>query len=332
LAIMDRDLRVIAASRAYYRMFPADFSLPPDQLFCKAVAPLWSERALQILGDVASSNVAAEDFEIELDVPGAGPRRMLLNAGQIRDDQNPQAVLLIGLHDVTELREAERLKAEVEQQQTVLLQEAHHRIANSLQLVASILLLKARTVKSEETRMHLREVHKRLILVASVQRQLCSAGMLDELEFGPYVAQLCQSIAHSMTNGDRRIAIHTSATGGKIKSDDAVNFGLIVTELVINAIKHGFPDGRRGVIDVAFAANGPDWQLSVSDNGVGLPQTGAPIHSGLGANIVEALARHLKAKVEIATGGIGTSTSIIHTERDAASSPMNESKAAGAGG
>ncbi|MEI9885084.1 MAG: histidine kinase dimerization/phosphoacceptor domain -containing protein [Rhizomicrobium sp.] len=316
LAILDSRLRVVAASHAYARLFPANTSALPGRPFCEPRTPRWGALALQTLHDVMARDSIAQDVEIELELAEGGTRRMLLNARRTAEAQD--GAIVVGLHDVTELREAERLKAEVAEQQAMLLQEAHHRIANSLQIIASILLLKARAVQSEETRMHLRDVHKRLILVAGVQRQLCSVGMLDEVEFGPYVAQLCQGIASSMTEGDDRIAILTSSSGGTIKSDDAVNFGLIITELVINAIKHGFPDGRRGFIEVAYAAEGPNWRLSVSDDGVGQPPSDGAHQGGLGTSIVEALARHLKATVEVATGdGGGSSTSIVHTERAA---------------
>ncbi|HXC53906.1 MAG TPA: histidine kinase dimerization/phosphoacceptor domain -containing protein [Rhizomicrobium sp.] len=311
LAVLDDNLRVLAASRAYHRLLPPSL---PGRLFCEPPALGWSDVARQILDDVMARNIAVEDVEIELDIAPHGPRRMLLNARPVGDRANPEAALVIGLQDITDLRENERLKIELAHQQSVFLQEAHHRIANSLQIIASILLLKARSVTSEETRMHLRDVHKRLILVATVQRQLCANGMLEDIEFGPYVAQLCLGLADSMTEGDDRVAIVTASTGGRIKSDDAISFGLIVTELVINALKHGYPDGRHGRIAVDFAANGADWRLSVSDDGVGRVQDATASHTGLGTNIVEALARHLKARVEIGAQAVGCTTTIIHEE------------------
>ena len=313
LAVLDRSFRVTAANRPYYRLFPANFSAPAGQPFCQPVPPSWNAFVLQTLNDVIALDILAEDIEIELDVPGAGMRRMLLNAQRICDSENPDDAVAVGLTDVSALRQIERDTSDATDQHALLLQEAHHRIANSLQIIASILLLKARSVESEETRNHLRDVHKRLILVATVQRQLCSSGMLDELEFGPYVAQLCGGLARSMTDGDGRVTILTSSSEGKIKADDAVSFGLIVTELVLNALKHGFPGERRGAITVTFHANASGWRLSVSDDGVGYTDDAQLAHTGLGTSIVEALARHLKAKVEIAQTGVGSSTAIVHT-------------------
>ena len=98
-----------------------------------------------------------------------------------------------------------------------------------------------------------------------------------------------------------------------VKSEDAISFGLIVTELMINALKHGFPNRRAGHIAVDFAADGLEWRLSVSDNGIGRQRNPAePDQVGLGTSIVEALAHQLKAKVEIHPCNPGTETSIVH--------------------
>jgi two-component system, sensor histidine kinase PdtaS len=86
--------------------------------------------------------------------------------------------------------------------------------------------------------------------------------------------------------------------------------GQIVTELVINALKHAFPDYASGTIKVGYHSDGPAWTLSVSDNGIGMPALSEAAHSGLGSSIVDALARKLNASVEIADGDPGTTVSI----------------------
>jgi two-component system, sensor histidine kinase PdtaS len=97
-----------------------------------------------------------------------------------------------------------------------------------------------------------------------------------------------------------------------VESNEAVSYGLIATELVINAVKHGFPDGREGHIAVDFTAGEQEWRLSVSDDGIGRQHDSTqPIHIGLGTSIVEALSRQLKARVEITAANPGTVTSII---------------------
>ncbi len=313
LLILDGKLRVLAASRPYYRMFPMKLLASQDSLFCEPRSLSWNIPALQLLQHALSNNAVVEGEEIELDVPGVGRRTMLLNARPTTVDASTESAMLVALEDVTVPREAARLKAALDRHQQMLLLEVNHRVANSLQIIASILLMKARTVRSEESRGHLRDMHQRLILVASIQRRLCGSEAADEIAFGPYLAQLCTDLANAMVEGDA-VTIRSSSSDGTVKSDDAMNFGLIVTELVINALKHGFPDGRKGRINVDFSADGPHWRLSVSDDGIGkLPGAAGPGHAGLGTNIVEALARHLKATVQNIATGTGTMTAVVHT-------------------
>jgi two-component system, sensor histidine kinase PdtaS len=102
------------------------------------------------------------------------------------------------------------------------------------------------------------------------------------------------------------------ATSGRATSSEAVSLGLIVTELVINALKHAFPSGETGEILVGYDARGPDWTLSVSDNGTGSGDVSAERpHTGLGTSIVEALARQLDAIVQKSGGPQGTTVSIV---------------------
>jgi two-component sensor histidine kinase len=99
-----------------------------------------------------------------------------------------------------------------------------------------------------------------------------------------------------------------------VAADVSVSLGLIVTELVINALKHAFPGGRPGRIMVGYHAHGPNWTLSVADNGVGMPSSPALAKPGLGTNIIEALARQLDARVELTDAKPGASVAIKHSQ------------------
>jgi chemotaxis protein methyltransferase CheR len=313
LIVLDNSLRVVVASRAFYKMFPMETADTEGRPFHELSFGLDNIPALRLLlQDVIFGRIVIEAYEVELDVPNIGRRHMLLNARPVFDQKSPDTMLLVGLEDVTARREAQVLRELFLKQQETLLLEVQHRVANSLQIVASILLLKARNVQSEEARSHLRDVHKRVLSIATVQHQLRTSGWADVIEFGPYLSTLCEGLASSMIEDDK-ITVTATSTGGTVRSDDAVSLGLIVTELVINSLKHGFPDGRDGHIVVDFAGDGPAWRLTVSDNGIGRrdDQTEPP-HIGLGTSIVEALARNLKAGVEVAACSPGTATSVLH--------------------
>jgi two-component sensor histidine kinase len=184
-----------------------------------------------------------------------------------------------------------------------------HRVANSLQIIASILLLKARTVESEEIRLHLQDAHQRVMSVATVQQQLQASGLNESIEVGPYLSKLCASLAASMIGDRRPLTIKVQATSGRAVSAEAVSLGLILTEFVINALKHGFQGEEEGKILVSYDAQ--DWRLSVSDNGSGAREADGELpHMGLGTSIVEALARQLSAMVQKTSGPQGTMVTV----------------------
>jgi two-component sensor histidine kinase len=117
-----------------------------------------------------------------------------------------------------------------------------------------------------------------------------------------------------MIRDNEKLNLAVNADEGLASADVSVSLGLIVTELVINALKHAFPDGQNGKIVVDYRAAGAEWTLSVADDGVGLPPDPADVEPGLGTSIVEALAKHLKASVRVAAAGPGTVVSIVHAQ------------------
>jgi two-component sensor histidine kinase len=197
-------------------------------------------------------------------------------------------------------------------QKYVLLEELQHRIVNSLQIIAGIILMKARTVKSEETRLHLRDTHSRVMSIAALQKHLHSHGAGGPLDVGPYLAKLCDALAMSMIGDTRPISLQVCGDGGSTTSRQAECLGLIVTELAMNALKHGFTDDRTdGRITVEYDAAGTNWKLSVADNGMGRPGgVFAQVKTGLGTSIVQALAHQLGAHVETLAGPQGTTVSV----------------------
>jgi chemotaxis protein methyltransferase CheR len=117
-----------------------------------------------------------------------------------------------------------------------------------------------------------------------------------------------------MIGDTRPVSLKVIGEGGRATSRQAESLGLIVTELVMNALKHAFPDDRAiGQITVAYETIGTNWKLSIADTGIGKPDGGfAQGKSGLGTGIVKALAHQLDAQVETLTGLEGTTVSIIH--------------------
>ena len=312
-AILNRDLHIVAANLPFRAIFQGGHTNETDFAFGDSHIAQWGSTTLEILREALAQDSVIEGRQIDLDVPEIGRRSMRLSACQARDEAGGDTLLLVGLEDTTAKREFEALLAARQKEQEMLLKEIHHRVANSLQIIASLLLLKARAVQSTETRHHLHDVHRRLISLATVQRQLSDSRPGSDVELGSYLKALCDGLVDSMVADRQTVTIATSSAGGTIKSEDAISFGLIVTELVINSLKHGFPNGRNGHIEVDFVRDGADWRLSVSDDGVGrAPDSAIRDRPGLGTSIVEALAQSLGARVEIGLPGRGAMTGIVH--------------------
>jgi PAS domain S-box-containing protein len=226
------------------------------------------------------------------------------------------SLVLTAIRDITQRKLHEKALQELLNQNEMLLREMQHRIANSLQIIASILSLKASSAHSEEARASLRDAHQRVLSVTAVQAHLLKAGRGDVIQVAPYMEELCGKLASSIIGDRRPITLSVKANGSETGSTHAVSLGLIVTELVMNAIKYAFPtEDRVGRVIVSFEMSGSNWKLNVSDDGVGysvsqsLPRSG----SGLGTNLVKALAQQLGALVEITSGAMGTSISILHS-------------------
>lgn len=253
--------------------------------------------------------------------PGAEPRTLILNAHVLAHPDSEPLRLVLAITDITESRAAEnRVRhAELEKEallreKEVLLQELHHRVANSLQIIASVLMQRVRSVQSEETREHLRDAHHRVMSIATLQRQLAATATGD-VYLRPYLSDLCASIGASMIADPAELTLEVVVDDSFTSADRSVSIGLIVTELVINALKHAFPDGpKQGKITVGFSANPQSWLLSVGDNGVGLPGNFAQAKPGLGTGIVNALATQLSSTVTIANANPGTQVSVTHVD------------------
>lgn len=312
--VLDKGLRVIAASRSFYSRFQVRPEDTQGRLLYTLGDGQWDIPKLRVLLEqIIPEHGVMEDYEVEHEFPHVGHRTMYLNARQVTYKEGAESTILLGIEDVTDRRVLERDKDGLLRQMEVMLEELRHRIANSLQIIAGIILMKASRVESEETRTHLRDAHNRVISIAALQAHLHTsrAGPIDML---PYLSKLSASIAASMIGDNRQITIKVVGEGGAATPREAESIGLIATELVMNSIKHAFPaEQNDGRIVVAYDVDGANWKLSIADNGMGRPDgTFAQSKTGLGTGIVKALAQQLGAKVETLADAAGTTVSVTH--------------------
>ncbi len=315
--LLDDSFTVLAASASFGRAFTLDPEAISGQSLLKIGDGAWNSPKLRsLLVATLAGHPTIPAYEMDLPAPG-GARRLVLNAQQLAYGAAGPARLLLTVADVTEARLGEKLKDDLLREKAILLQELQHRVANSLQIIASVLMLSARRVQSEEVRGHLHDAHSRVMSIAKLQQHL-TASRLGDVELQSYFGDLCNSLGASMIHDHDKLAITVTNDDSKVKADISVSLGLIVTELVINALKHAFPGERSGNIAVDYQSTGEDWSLSVSDDGVGTAASLDKAKPGLGTGIVEALAGQLEATVETTNANPGITVTVSHEEAAAA--------------
>lgn len=312
LLLLDGQCAVIATSNSFCQVFGFRRSALIGAKLADIGDGEWNIPQVNALLQATIADIAAVDsYEIDLVRAGEAPRRLVLGVQKL-DHGDPGTVrLVLSVADVTAARVAEKLKDDLVREKQILLQELQHRVANSLQIIASVILQSARRVQSEESRAHLKDAHNRVMSVATMQKQL-AASRLGEVELRPYLRSLCDSIGASMITNRRRLQLNATADDSRVVADVSISLGLIVTELVINALKHAFPGtDPEGRIDVDYLAQGTGWTLSVGDNGIGMPDPADGGKPGLGTSIVEALANQLGATVTVTDRDPGTTVSVV---------------------
>jgi PAS domain S-box-containing protein len=183
-------------------------------------------------------------------------------------------------------------------QKGVLLWEVHHRVKNNLQVVGSLLSLQMRTVPEGPTRDALEDSRRRVQALALVHEQLYLGNNSgDAVDMRRYLRDLTGLITRAFGADVAGVTIACEAIADELPVDIATPCGMIVNELVSNALKYAFPDGRRGTVQVSLTRAGDDMILEVADDGVGV--TGALPADSLRMKLVDGLARQLRGTVTI---------------------------------
>jgi two-component sensor histidine kinase len=312
LLLLDADMQLLGASDSFYALFALPHAGSIGQPVFALDGGRWNLPRLRS-ALAACLTTAIDSYELDLPTRTQGTRRLMLKAQRLEYAGNRETRILVSVADITDARLAEQVKEDLLRERALLIQEVQHRVANSLQIIASVLMQSARRVQSAEARRHLQDAHHRVMSIASVQDQLAISGSAD-VALRPYLTQLCRSIAASMIPDPEALILSVRADDISVPAAVSISLGLIVTELVINSLKHAFPDGGPGLITVDYATDAEDWTLAVADSGIGMPAAPDLAPSGLGSAIVQALARQLKATIAVTGNSPGTAVTLTHTE------------------
>jgi two-component sensor histidine kinase len=207
--------------------------------------------------------------------------------------------------DLTERKLAEeRLRASLAEKE-VLLKEIHHRVKNNLQIISSLISLQTDTLSDEKLQGVLSDVRGRIMTMALVHEKLYQTEDLAQLNFADYAASLLNYLWRSYGLAADKVRLNMSFVPLILQVDMAVNCGLILNELVSNAIKHAFPGGGSGEVTVGLEYDPASGTvcLSVRDSGIGLPaDLDWRQSSSLGLRLVQMLAGQMRGTVQIGSG------------------------------
>lgn len=225
-----------------------------------------------------------------------------------------ESAIAQGLANAELRRAKEKADQEIRQgkdRAEVLLAEVNHRVANSLALVAALIRLQVSSSKDDAVKEALSETQARISAIAGMHRSLYTSDDVRQVEMDKYLGTLVREVQGTVTD-QQGASIHLEADVLSLASDRAVSVGMIVTELLTNALKYAYPEGAEGEVRVSLKLQGDDKALlCVEDDGIGWQEGDAPKGTGLGSRIVKSMASTLGSAIVYVPRGRGTCAELM---------------------
>jgi PAS domain S-box-containing protein len=250
--------------------------------------------------EIMAGDGQVRNMELHLKRQDDSTFHVLVNAKAFKD-KDGRTVFEGILTDITAQKENEHKLAAALAEKDVLIKEIHHRVKNNLQVISSLLNLQSRFLKHPDDVDLIKESQRRIRSMALIHERLYQSRSLARIEFASYAKRLVENLVASNLRGGQRIGLTTDLEEVYLDIQTATPLGLIVNELVMNALKHGFPDGRAGAIRLGLRVDAEGRiEMKVGDDGVGLP-LGLDIRAAdsMGMQIVGMLTDQLEGLLEI---------------------------------
>ncbi len=300
------------------------FGVSPQEVIADASAifkPIIPDDQPRVVASIENSARTLTPWQAEyrVQLPGQSVRWMLGQSDPTRLADG--SILWYGFNtDITERKQAEELIRASLKEKEVLLQEIHHRVKNNLQIISGLLTLQADQASGKSLDEIFRESQDRIRSIALIHEKLYRSHNLAEIAFDEYLRTLTESLFTTYAIAADRITMLYEMEPILFTIEKAIPLGLIVNELITNALKHAFPDNRQGKIRIALHQHEDPkscvqktdsgtlyrvltCELIIADDGIGLPSGQLPEQQkSLGMNLVSMLARQLQAELKIKTG------------------------------
>ena len=234
-----------------------------------------------------------------------GGMRWAASRGAAITDSTGDVRLVGAIFDITDRKKAELEGAAARERTEILFREMNHRTKNNLTIVASMLHLQASAAKQNiDLRNHLDAARERISTIAELHTSLYQGTTLGEIDFADYIRNLCTHIETSLFSIEKSIAFVVNTDEVSLSADIAVPVGLVVNELVTNAVKHAFADKASDArIEVSVRRHGDNLVVGVRDNGRGMPTNGSSPKLGLGSRLIDAFVQQVGGQLTVSRKG-----------------------------
>ena len=313
ISITDADGVIVYASPASKALF----QFTPEEMcghrFMEFLAEPDIPKAMAAFRDAQARDERTKDLELTMTRKDGSTFVGELNGSNFRYGRQSGALVVI--RDITERKRADAAIAASLREKDILLREIHHRVKNNMQVISSLLSLQAGHVADGEARRVLKEGQLRIRSMALIHEKLYQARDLSRIEFASYIRSLAAYLFEFFKVDPGQVRLETEVGDVRLDINTAVPCGLLISELVSNALKHAFPEGREGTVRIGLQRD-QDGRvvIRVADDGVGFPESVDFVRpESFGLQIVGLLVDQLDASIELVKG-TGTAYRITFRE------------------
>ena len=316
LLVLDGDLQIIAASRAFCSKFKVDAERAIGRNLIDLGDGQWANAQLiRLLKEIVPEHSTIEDYEITHNFPQIGTRTILLNARKIYQEGNNTKTLLLAMEDVTERRRLEVERDQALDQSNRLLEELNHRVMNSMAMIGSVISMEGRKLSDDECKAAFARMRRRIEAIGTLYRTLSRTAAIDSVMARDYLTAIVSDTVAAMEASPGAVRLEISIDEIPLSTRIAIPLGLITNELVTNSLKYAYADRDDGKFGLRAVSQNDSVEISIWDDGPGIDES-ASIDSGLGQLLVDAFVEQLGSVMRRSSGPTGTryDLTIPHSE------------------